>query len=139
MCLASFPYPSIIGVERSNTVKTFFGLALLLLFFALPAHAQQRAGSNGITPTGGGGGGLGGSLEGGFGGSSTGKIPVTQFSVVTAHGDANFILSSFMPYDRAVEVGKAALANSPQSLGDVARAYHEEKARKQELRACPQS
>ena len=37
-------------VERSNTVKTF-GLALLFLFFALPAHAQ-RTGSNGVTPTG---------------------------------------------------------------------------------------
>jgi hypothetical protein len=137
MCLASFRRRSIIGVERSNTVKTF-GLALLFLFFALPAHAQ-RTGSNGVTPTGGGGGGLGGSLEGGVSGGSTGRISVTQFSVVSAHGDPDFVMSSFMPYKQALEVGRAALAQSSQSLGDVARAYREEKARKQEMGGGPQS
>jgi len=117
-------------------VKTF-GFALLFLFFALPAHAQ-RTGSNGVTPTGGGGGGLGGSLEGGVSGGSTGRISVTQFSVVSAHGDPDFVMSSFMPYKQAVEVGRAALAQSSQSLGDVARAYREEKARKQESGGIPQ-
>jgi hypothetical protein len=136
MCLASFRHGSIIGVERSNTVKTF-GLALLFLIFALPAHAQ-RTGSAGITPTGGGGGGLGGSLEGGFAGGSSGRISPTQFSVVSAHGDPDFVMSSFMPYERAVEVGRAALVQNPQSLGDVARAYREEKARKRESRGVPQ-
>jgi hypothetical protein len=37
-----------------------------------------------------------------------------------------------------LEVGRAALAQSSQSLGDVARAYREEKARKQESGGVPQ-
>jgi hypothetical protein len=128
MCLASFLRGSIIGVERSNTVKPF-GLALLFLLFALPAHAQ-RAGAVNNAPTYGGGGGLGGSLSSGFSGGSSNHIPVTQFSVVTAHGDPIFVPSSYMSYEHAVEVGRAALADKPKSLGAVARAYREEKARK---------
>ncbi len=105
------------------------GLALLFLCFALPAHAQHVGAVN-TQPTGGGGGGLGGSLEGGFAGASGGHIPVTQFSVVTAHGDPDFVPSSYMSYERAVEVGREALADKPKSLGAAARAYREEKARK---------
>ena len=108
-----------------------FGLAILLFCFALPAHAQRAGASNMNHATGGGGGG--GTGSGYADGSSSNHIPVTQFTVVTAHGEADFVLSSYMAYDRALLAGQAALVYQTKTLGELAREYREEKARKNEF------
>lgn len=108
-----------------------FGLALLFLLFALPAHAQRGAGAANIKPTEGGGGGGGGDFGGGVGGFSGNHIAVTQFSIVAAHGDPVFVPSSYMKYDVAVAAGQAVLDTKQKTLGEIAREYREAKERKQ--------
>jgi hypothetical protein len=108
-----------------------FGLAILLLIFALPAHAQRGGASNMNHATEGGGGGGGASTGAGY--TSSNHIAVTQFSVVTAHGSEDYVLTSYMSYNQAVEAGQAVLAYKAKTLGDLAREYREEKARKNEL------
>jgi hypothetical protein len=109
----------------------FLGLAFLTLFLALPAHAQ-RSGAVPNRPTDSGGGGYGGEMGASDFGSSS-HIPVTQFGVVTAHGSVqDFEPSSFMPYDHALQVGQAELAEQSKTLAQVAREYRAEKAKKYE-------
>jgi hypothetical protein len=120
----------------------FLGLAFCTLFLALPAHAQRSGAVPSSLTNSGGGGGYGGSMSSAD--FSSGKIPVTQFRVVAAHGTAeDYVPSSFMGYSQAVEVGKAALAEQTKTLAEVAREYRAEKAQKyehhDELRPQPQS
>jgi hypothetical protein len=116
-------------MSKGATPLKPFGLALLFVIFAVPAHAQRGAGSSSSRPTDTGGGGGGGGDYGSVGISGS-HIPVTQFTVVSAHGEA-FVPSSYMTYDHAVAVGQAVLDTKQKTLGEVAREYREAKERKQ--------
>ena len=110
----------------------YLGIALLLLLFAIPAHAQ-RTGALPSATTNSGGGGYGGSM-GSADFSDSNHIPQTQFSVVIAHGSAqDYVPSTFMCFTQAVKIGEAALAYQEKTLGELAREYRAEKARKYDL------
>lgn len=110
-------------------------VALLALVLAVPAHAQMRGPASGgmqttavggATGSGGGGGG-GGSFGGGSG--TGGGHPLPSFALVrytnsSAHGtEADFQLTSFVPYEQAVKMGEAALAEQAKTLGQIAAEY----------------
>ena len=100
-----------------------FAFAVLLLFFALPAHAQ-RMGSASTQVNQGGGGQMGGDY------GSSNHIAVTEFHVVAAHGSSDFVDSTYMAYDRALEIGESILARQQKTLGQIAREYRAEKVAK---------
>jgi len=105
-----------------------FTFAALLLFLALPAHAQHVGSASTQVNQGGGGGGGGGQMGGDYGSSN--HIAVTEFHVVAAHGSSDFVDSTYMAYDRALEIGEAILARQQKTLGQIAREYRADKAAK---------
>jgi hypothetical protein len=112
-------------------MKRLLGLAILTLGLALSANAQSggRAlgGVGGPTSGGGNGGGGGGSVGGGGGlgaGFSTlPNHPSASFATAAISGtDAEFVPSTFLPFESAVAAGKAALDAQHASLAQVAKA-----------------
>jgi len=103
-----------------------FAFAVLLLFFALPAHAQRMGSASTQVNQGGGGGG--GQMGRDYGSSN--HIAVTEFHVVAAHGSSDFVDSTYMAYDRALEIGESILARQQKTLGQIAREYRAEKVAK---------
>lgn len=112
------------------------GAALLALVLALPAHAQMRGPvGGGTTTTGVGGapgsaGGGGGSVSGGGGGVGTGgghsmpSFAPARYRNSAAHGtETDFQPTSFVPYEQAVKMGQAALAQQAKTLGQIAAEY----------------
>jgi hypothetical protein len=112
--------------------------AAFVLFFSLPLHAQSRMPPAGATPSASnnsGGGGGGGSYGGGGGAGihSLPSCPARQYSYSYAHGSgADFAPTSFLPYDQAVKLGDAVLAEKPKSLGEVAAEYRAAKKQSHE-------
>ena len=108
-------------------------VAVLGLAIAAPVHAQGMrgpvsGGSNAAAPTNGGGGG------GGYGGgSSVGGHSLTGFQPIhyqnnAAHGcAADFELTAYVPYEQAVKMGEAALAQQAKTLGQIAAEYRASK------------
>jgi hypothetical protein len=111
-------------------------LAILMLAMAAPAHAQRAALSGGSTanaPQMSGGGGGGGGFGGGggvSGGHSLPQLPqAVHYTNASAHGtEADFQLTSFVPYEQAVRMGEEALAQPVKTLGEIAAEYRAEKA-----------
>jgi len=106
-------------------MKTLFGLAILGLSLSVPTHAQQRAMSGGAGgPTNNGSVGFGGSPVGGAGAvhfPTLPSVPRAQFQMMdVSGGDASFFPSSFVPFEKGIAEGEAALAVRQKSLGDVA-------------------
>lgn len=110
-------------------------LAASILLFALPAHAQRFGGGY---PAGhlsfGGGGGFGSSGSsgsGGPGGSSFGSAvnnAPARYQIVFARGSAStYVPSTFVPYETALKMGKAALAYRPKTIAEVAAEYRASK------------
>ena len=119
--------------------SVIFGV--LSLFLSLSLHAQSRMSPAGAAPStlnnggGGGGGYSGGSAYGGGGVGihSLPSCPLAQFNYSYAHGtDADFAPTSFLPYDQAIKLGEAVLAEKPKSLGEVAAEYRAQKKRSHE-------
>lgn len=106
-------------------MKIIIGAAALMLLFSVPAHAQiygSNVGSGGSLNS-------GTSLNrmGGLGGvtfhlAPNGPAPVFRMSVVS--GDTNqFIPSTYVPFAKAVELGRAMEIAKPKSLAEVANEY----------------
>jgi hypothetical protein len=108
-------------------MKVLF-FALLILLFALPAHAQSHAARTGSTAspmTNGGGGAAGGSYGSVSFPTSSGSAPV-HYQYSFAHGsDAGFVPSTYVRYEDALKMGQAALAAQPKpvSIAEVAAEY----------------
>jgi hypothetical protein len=91
-------------------MKRILGVAVLILWFAVPAHAQ----------------GFGGSLSGG---GSLGhvtfpalpSIPPAHFDVRAERGGADFVPSSYASYEQALAEGRAALTQQAKTLAEIAR------------------
>lgn len=111
-------------------MKRLLGLAILTLGLALSAGAQSngRAFSGGSSPTGTGGSGGGGSIGGGgLSGVSSfttlpSRPPATFGSAAISGNDADFVPSTFLPFEKAVAAGQAMLDAEHASVADTARA-----------------
>jgi hypothetical protein len=122
-------YGKYLRQERLESMKRFLGLAILILGLALSAGAQSngRAFSGGSAPTSGGYGGGGGSIGGGglSGVSFTtlpSRPPATFGSAAISGSDADFVPSTFLPFEKAVAAGQAMLDAEHASVADTARA-----------------
>lgn len=125
-------------------------LAGLILFTATSLPAQRFI-SGGAAPSFSGGGGFGGGFGGyggygygdfgsgyGFGGLGFGDCDLHRpqehppFGVSAAHGDPDFIQSTYMDYNKAVELGNKILeeqARPQPSLGEIARQLRARRSR----------
>lgn len=106
-------------------MKTLLLLAAFLLIFSVPAYGQHAgaAGTPAAAPVSGGGGGMGG-----MGGGSLIHSPVTQFHFLLASGsEADYKMTSYLPFDKAVAEGRMALVAKSVDLGEVAREYRSKK------------
>jgi hypothetical protein len=105
-------------------------LAIVVVFFAIPAHAQRSlAGAPG--PNGAGSGVGGGSASGGAAGSIGGggtvsfhtlpPIPSAKFQIIDVSGvSSEFVPSSWTQFENGLAQGKAQLALERKTLGEVA-------------------
>jgi hypothetical protein len=91
-------------------MKRILGVAVLILWFAVPAHAQSIGGSIG------GGGSLG---QVSF--HTLPTVPRAHFKVGAVRGGADFEPSSFAPYEQALAQGRAALTAEAKTLAEIAR------------------
>lgn len=91
-------------------MKRILGVAVLILWFAVRAHAQSIGGSIG------GGGGLG---HASF--HTLPSAPRAHFKVLVMRGGPDFEPSSFAPYEQALAQGRAALAAEAKTLAEIAR------------------
>jgi hypothetical protein len=110
-------------------MKRLLGLAILTLGLALSANAQSGGRSFGggtagpSNGTNGGGGGGGGAISGGVGFSTLPGHPAASFAATSISGtDAEFVPSTFLPFESAVAAGKAALDAEHASVAQVAEA-----------------
>jgi hypothetical protein len=109
-------------------MKRAIGIAAFILFFAVPAHAQGKGASvaMGSSSTGAsynGGSGGGGGYSGGGGTVSHHNYPRAQFAVGAVSGSQeDFVPSSYLPFDRAVAEGQAALDAAAKSPAQTAEA-----------------
>jgi len=79
-------------------VKTL-GLIVVVLFFALPAHAQS-------------------------------SCPRAAGGIVSSHGSTNYVESTYVPYNSALDAGQTEFDNQYKSLGELAREFRAQKAAK---------
>jgi hypothetical protein len=116
-------------------MKLVIGVGALILLFSLPALAQSygnNVGSGGSLNT-------GASLNAGGGLGSVSfhtlpSIPETRFHLVVVSGSADeFIPSTYVSFQKAVEMGGALEPAKPKSLAEVALEYRNEKKAKAEL------
>lgn len=108
-------------------MKRFLGLAVLILGFSVPAHAQAPR-TMGMT----GGSGPGGAMNtsgGGGAGSAIGSVsfqtlpsipPSRLPSTAVSGSNATFEPSTFLPYDQAVAAGQAVLDARHRSVAQAA-------------------
>jgi hypothetical protein len=106
----------------------------LILGFSIPAHAQSRAGAvaggsggngGGMSGGSGGGGGFGGSIGGGgLSGVSFQTLPSTPEanlpSIAVSGSEAEFVPSTFLPFDQAVAAGQEVLDAEHKSVAEAA-------------------
>ncbi len=124
------------AARKGAKMKLVIGVVALILLFSMPAHAQAAYG-NSI----GGGGSLnsGSSLGGGSGyhgvtfHHSISSGPITQFHMTVVTGDGNqFIPSTYVPFSKAVELGRTMEIAKPKTLAEVASEYRSAKKDKPE-------
>jgi hypothetical protein len=119
-------------------VKRICGLAALILWFSIPAHAQHAMGgsSSGVANAGGSAGG-GSGTGGGGGQASFPTLPgYTQheFLMTNVSGThADFTPSTFLDYDQALTEGRAALASKMRPLAEIAKQNRESKPAKAKI------
>jgi hypothetical protein len=89
-------------------MKKFLGVAAVVLFSSIPAHAQRAAGSAAGSSSSAALSFSGGSANGGGITSDAGHLPIysrAEFATVAFGGDASFAPSSFMTFENAVKEG----------------------------------
>jgi hypothetical protein len=92
-------------------MKRILGITVLILWFAVPAHAQWVGSS------------FGGSL-GHVTFHTLPSIPPAHFEVRAVSGGADFVPSSYASYEEALAEGRAALAEQAKTLAEIAREYN---------------
>jgi hypothetical protein len=107
--------------------------AVLILLFAMPAHAQSHATQVSSAPSpamNGGGGGAGGG-SGSFSFPTISSAAPVHYQYSFAHGsDSTFVPSTFVRFEDALKMGEAALAPPPPvSIAQVAAEYRARKQR----------
>lgn len=116
-------------------MKIIIGAAALILLFSVPAHGQAYGGNVG------GGGSLNSGASLGSGGGMRGVTfhsiasnPETQLHMTVISGEGNlFIPSTYVPFAKAVEMGRAMEIAKPKPLAEVASEYRNEKKEKGEV------
>jgi hypothetical protein len=108
---------------KTAILTTF--ILLLICSFSLPAYAQSHSS----------GGGMANQLSfsgGGGGGGSVGAVsfpshpsrPEVHYELAYAQGSTtDYVASTYVSFEEAVRLGKAALANKPKSIVQVAAEY----------------
>ena len=118
--------------EKVVTVKRICGLAALILWLSIPAHAQHAMGgsSNGVASASAGGGAGGGQVS--F--PTLPSYPQHEFLMTNVSGTkADFTPSTFLDYDQALTEGQAALASEKRPLAEIARQNRESKPAKAKI------
>jgi len=111
-------------------MKRLLGLAILILGLALSAGAQSGGRTLGGTPSptnggnsGGGGGMVGGGGMSGVPFSTLPSHPRANFAATAISGtDAEFVPSTFLPFEDAVDAGQAVLDAQHASVAQAAEA-----------------
>ena len=78
------------------------GFAVVVLFFALPAHAQS-------------------------------SCPYASNGVASSHGSTDYVESTYVPYDSALDTGQTEFDSQHKSLGELAREFRAQKAAKADV------
>ena len=122
-------------------MKLMLGVGALILLFSMPARAQSFGANVGGGSSLNSGGGLNaGSSSHGISLHSLQTSPVATFHMsVTSGSDGDFIPSTYLPFAKAVELGKELQAAKPKTLAEVALEYRNEKKAKAELLHNPDS
>jgi len=118
-------------------MKFFFGAAVLVLLFSMPASAQGYYGNFGNI---GGGPSLnsGGALNSRTGYTGPGfhnmsSAPVATFHMSVEFGSDDFIPSTFVPFEQAVAQGRALNTSRPKTLAQAAAEFRATKKPKAEV------
>ena len=90
-------------------MKRILGVAVLILSFAGPAHAQLFGNS------------LGRGTLGHVTFHTLPSTPPAHFDVRAVSGGADFVPSSYASYEQALAEGRAALAEQAKTLAEIAR------------------
>jgi hypothetical protein len=119
-------------------VKRICGLAALILWLSIPAHAQHAMGgsSNGVANASGwaGSGGGSGSGSGQVNFPSLPSYPQHEFLMTNVSGTkADFTPSTFLDYDQALTEGRTALASRLRTLAEIAKQNRESKPAKAKI------
>jgi hypothetical protein len=85
-------------------MKRILGVAALLLFFSIPAHAQAS---------------IGGSLN--SGGHILQSYPMLSTALTYSVGPLDYVPTTFMCYDQAIAVGRAAATEHVKTLVEIAQ------------------
>ena len=104
-------------------MKPIFALMALVLVFSMPAHAQAASGSAG-SPHSSGGGSFGGGGVSGASGAKPAYTPTAQFQMSAVSGsNSEFVPSAYLPFDKAVALGKLLCRPTKRPSSRVAQAY----------------
>jgi hypothetical protein len=108
-------------------MKRFLGLVVLILGLSVPAHAQSSKGGSAMAGAGGGGvlsSGGGSSGGGGLSGVNFHTLPTIAPanlpSSAVSGTEADFVPSTFLPYDRAVAAGQEVRDAHNKSVAEAA-------------------
>jgi hypothetical protein len=102
-------------------MKITLGLAAVLFFAAVPAHAQSRVGSVAATQNSGGGGGYGGGSAGSSGFSGLPHYAAADLRAIEVSGDeSTYLPSTFMPFEKAVAQGYVVVKEESKTVAQAA-------------------
>ena len=103
-------------------MKPIFGMIAMILIFSVPAHAQA-AGGSANTMRGSGGGAGGGGVSSGASSGRPASTPTAQFKMATISGSSSdFVPSAYLPFDKAVALGRTDTSTKPATVVEVAEA-----------------
>jgi len=103
-------------------VKPIFALIAMVFIFSIPAYAQAAGGSANTARSFGGGSAGGGGVSGSSG-ARPAYTPTAQFKMAAISGSStDFIPSAYLPFDKAVELGRADFSTKPANVVEVAEA-----------------
>ena len=119
-------------------MKRICGLAALILWLSIPAHAQHAMGgsSNSVASASGWAGSGGGTGSGGgqVNFPTLPSYPQHEFLMTNVSGTkADFTPSTFLDYEQALTEGRAALASRLRTLAEIAKQNRESKPTKAKI------
>ena len=103
-------------------MKSTFAMIAMVFIFSIPAHAQAAGGSSNPARS----AGSGSAGGGGFSGSSGARpayTPTAQFKMAAISGSStDFVPSAYLPFDKAVALGRTNSSTKPANVVEVAEA-----------------